>query len=222
MPPKHRVYVNMAVSSTLLAETPTTMISWRGVPIDLMLAINGYDERFNALYDTPDILVPLSRIPRYNGHTAQHYSVLTHTIAGYMAMKQRNEVHDACGAFLIHDFHEAFLGDITYPMQNLLDTLGEKFGVSHNTFNAIINTAKTAIDRCIANKYKIPLYNHTKIVSQLDVEIRVAERNIFLHDQISRNGTPEKVLYRCVHEAQQMLEHQQFKFVVDALHSHNL
>lgn len=61
-----------------------------------------------------DIAVPLSRIPRFNGHTSRTYSVAQHSV----------HVMERCPkdplVALLHDAAEAYLGDITRPLKALL------------------------------------------------------------------------------------------------------
>lgn len=76
--------------------------------------------------DIYDIATALSRIPRFNGHTTHPYSVAQHSVY----------VHDMAPTALrpyalLHDAHEAYLGDIIKPLREALaelvgtDALGE-------------------------------------------------------------------------------------------------
>ena len=61
----------------------------------------------------------LSRIPRFNGLTGNYgaYSVAQHCVIGAKAIYCATEDWKLAFRFLLHDAHEAFLGDITRPVQ---------------------------------------------------------------------------------------------------------
>ena len=61
----------------------------------------------------------LSRIPRFNGLTGDYgtYSVAQHCVIGADAMYKATGDKELALRFLLHDAHEAFLGDITRPVQ---------------------------------------------------------------------------------------------------------
>lgn len=61
----------------------------------------------------------LSRIPRFNGLTGDYgtYSVAQHCVIGADAMYKATGDKELVLSFLLHDAHEAFLGDITRPVQ---------------------------------------------------------------------------------------------------------
>ena len=64
----------------------------------------------------------LSRIPRFNGLTGDDgsYSVAQHCVVGADAMYEATGDKELAVRFLLHDAHEAFLGDITRPVQKCL------------------------------------------------------------------------------------------------------
>lgn len=63
-----------------------------------------------------DIAVALARLPRFLGHTFQPYNVAQHSLL----------VSNLCPEFpleaLLHDAHEAYVGDLTRPLKRLLET----------------------------------------------------------------------------------------------------
>ena len=78
--------------------------------------------------DIRDILHGL-RQPRFNGHTRLPYSVLAHSCVAYTLVPEFLKM-----PALLHDAHEAYLGDLITPIKNmlkaetnLLETLAEKF-----------------------------------------------------------------------------------------------
>lgn len=62
-----------------------------------------------------DIVVPLSRLPRYDAHTTRTISVAEHSL-----LVARLVGREAKPYALVHDFHEVWLGDITTPTALLL------------------------------------------------------------------------------------------------------
>jgi 5'-deoxynucleotidase YfbR-like HD superfamily hydrolase len=68
-----------------------------------------------------DVALALSRIPRWNGHTLRPWSVADHS------MLVADLVGDAdpnlALAALLHDAHEAYIGDIVQPVQDALGTI---------------------------------------------------------------------------------------------------
>lgn len=73
-----------------------------------------------------DLRVALARQPRYNGHTARHYSVAEHSLLVCEIMQRDLAVRSphALLAGLLHDAHEAYIGDITSPTAAALRALG--------------------------------------------------------------------------------------------------
>lgn len=65
-----------------------------------------------------DIAGALSKIPRFNGHTTELYSVAQHSVL--VSLYLRNEPDPIPMAALLHDAHEAYFGDITTPVKDLL------------------------------------------------------------------------------------------------------
>lgn len=69
-----------------------------------------------------DVARPLSLMPRYSG---QHgaWSVAAHCVAVADAAWFEMRLHLVAAAALLHDAHEAYLGDITRPVARALDAL---------------------------------------------------------------------------------------------------
>ena len=76
-----------------------------------------------ALINFGDIITSLSRQARYNGQGRFFYSVAEHSLMVCQLVMQRHPCRQNIGlwmAALLHDAHEAYIGDITKPMQALL------------------------------------------------------------------------------------------------------
>lgn len=64
----------------------------------------------------PDIAHALARIPRFNGHTLRPWSVADHSLLVLELMPEDCFTPDQRLAGLLHDAHEAYLGDIATPI----------------------------------------------------------------------------------------------------------
>jgi hypothetical protein len=90
------------------------MQALQGVAVDL---VNPTPDQI----DFRTIATVLARIPRFGGHTRNGpYSVAQHCIEGAHAILRDTGDALAAAAFLIHDAHEAYMGDITTPVQKAL------------------------------------------------------------------------------------------------------
>lgn len=89
------------------------------------------------LIDDQDIAQALSRIPRFNGHTRQFYSVAQHCVLA----SQLVPPEDALAA-LLHDAPEAYIGDMISPLkvqlpayrlieQRIWKAIAKRFGIDH-------------------------------------------------------------------------------------------
>ena len=68
----------------------------------------------------------LARVPRFGGHTNNGVlSVAQHCLEGANAILRDTGRRDAAGAFLLHDAHEAYIGDITTPVVDAIADLSE-------------------------------------------------------------------------------------------------
>ncbi len=64
-----------------------------------------------------DVPEALARIPRFTGHIAAGpYSVAQHSVLGADALFRESKNSLLAAAFLLHDAHEAYLGDIATPI----------------------------------------------------------------------------------------------------------
>jgi uncharacterized protein len=107
-----------------------------------------------------DIATHLSRINRFNGATWRPYSVAQHSVAvsDYLVASGV----EAQRAGLLHDAHEAYIGDITRPIADYLES-------------GRLDRLKRIFDFCIGLKFGIDLEKvNTKDADNavLDFEIR--------------------------------------------------
>lgn len=84
-------------------------------------------QRVNLMWPLPehikfrDIAHALSRIGRYNGHTSgEHvYTVAQHSVWVAMQVQRMGSSGDTVRQALLHDAHEAYMGDIVTPLKTL-------------------------------------------------------------------------------------------------------
>jgi len=88
------------------------MVTIFGIEVDLL-------NPTSEMIDVRDIAFGLGRQCRYNGMTSQHCSVAEHSIMVAELVKEAHgTVHDQfCG--LMHDAHEAYIGDMIQPMKTM-------------------------------------------------------------------------------------------------------
>lgn len=71
-----------------------------------------------------DIAHSLSLLCRYNGHTNRLYSVAQHSLELALYSQNRGDPTSTVLYYLLHDAHEAYVGDMTAPMKQNLEELG--------------------------------------------------------------------------------------------------
>jgi hypothetical protein len=88
--------------------------------------------------DPVDIVEALSRICRFNGHVVvEHYSVAAHSLLVADQLPDHLKL-----AGLLHDAHEAYVGDMTSPMKAALGVVGDAY-----------RELAAAFDRAIADRF---------------------------------------------------------------------
>lgn len=95
-----------------------------------------------------DIVHSLARLCRYTGHTPWHYSVAEHS-AHVLWLARRLYPPQSIPrslqlALLLHDAHEAYVGDISWPLGNLLQTVAGDW----------LDRLKRSIDAAIAARFR--------------------------------------------------------------------
>lgn len=102
-----------------------------------------------------DVAPALARLPRFGGH-AGPYSVAQHCVLGADAMLEETGRTDYALAFLLHDAHEAYIGDMTTPVQLAIVAAlaGLQFGAHAKAdvagqFKAAMRHLKTGIDHAV-------------------------------------------------------------------------
>ena len=93
-----------------------------------------------------DIAHSLSQQCRYTGHTERFYSVAQHSMELSIYSQLRGEPVETNLYYLLHDAHEAYVGDMTAPMKLNFEELGLL-----EVWNKVVNN----IDGVIFKKYGI-------------------------------------------------------------------
>ena len=128
-----------------------------------------------------DIAIPLSLTNRFAGHTSRldcgGFSTAQHSYLGADAVLQETGGDtDAALAFLLHDAHEAFIGDPTAPFVASLDYLAYSPGVVRGA----LRTMKSRLDSEIYKRLGLvwPLSPYLDgIVADMDLRMLRRERD---------------------------------------------
>lgn len=101
-----------------------------------------------------DIAEALARLARFNGHVRSGpYSVAQHCVLGADAVFRDTGEREAAAAFLLHDAHEAYLGDIPTPVARALalavGDAGAFADIGPSVFKTALRSLKAHLDRVI-------------------------------------------------------------------------
>lgn len=81
-----------------------------------------------------DIIQTLPMICRYNGFVKRFYSVAQHSVLVTELAEKDDRTEEICRAALVHDFSEAWLGDVTTPVKR---ELGNYRSLEYKAFVAV-------------------------------------------------------------------------------------
>lgn len=137
---------------------------------------NGYDfdamEIFGPFTVGDDLALPLAGENRYVRHTDRPWPVAVHSVAVARTILALTGDSEAAAAGLLHDCHEAIIGDIPSPVAWHLD------------YEAI-KRLKAEVDRAIFYKLGIPMRllpggEHQEAISLADRAALHVERQLFM------------------------------------------
>lgn len=106
-----------------------------------------------------DIAHSLSQLCRFNGHTHRFYSVAQHSILCAQQVPEYAKLHA-----LMHDAHEAYVGDITTPVKR---NLGPWY-----------NEMTSSLDAIIFERFGIE--PHHEVVNHVDLRMMITEAHQLL------------------------------------------
>ena len=135
--------------------------------------------------DVVDIAHSLALICRYGGHIKQFYSVAAHSCLCHdMAVKDGHR--DVAIYMLIHDFHEALVGDITRPVKIYMK---EKFGFDFNS------EICDPIDAAMYEKFKLtpPNINLELLIKYYDNKALFTEKDSLFYTHYDWGWTWDKL-----------------------------
>lgn len=133
-----------------------------------------------------DIAPQLSRQTRFNGATKSIlYSIAQHCVIGADVIFKETRDPVAATHFLVHDAHEAFLGDLTTPVAKALSELGRQMGIGSlgNDISHVISTLKNKIDNAIYEAAGIngPSKEMKIIIKNMDLRMIATEKRDLLN-----------------------------------------
>ena len=132
---------------------------------------------------TADILAEtLAKLPRYNARTRYPWSVAAHSL-----LVEHLCPPDLKGWALLHDAHEAFLGDLTTPALELFCQHGPE-----DVVQRAVEGAKARIDNMIARAWSCPNRSHSLGIRQADWLALQVEMSVFFGASLDALGPQER------------------------------
>lgn len=150
-----------------------------------MLTFSGRDylptQMMHADVHIEDVAHALSLICRFGGHTEVHYSVAQHSLLVTRILEDQGAPVEAQLAGLLHDAHEAYIGDIPTPIKSVL-------GATWHDLEADVATAvRRALDVTSA------FHDWEDLIKYADRVALATERRDLMHFDADHN-IPWKIL----------------------------
>lgn len=128
-----------------------------------------------------DVAPALARMPRFGGHVSTGpYSVAQHCVIGAEAILAERGRGDLAAHFLLHDAHEAYVGDMTRPVAAALAAVVEAQFAPEMKPRGVVERAignlKARLDRAILEAACLdPLSSEEDRLSVKDMDERMLE-----------------------------------------------
>src|SRR3990167_1996340 len=123
-----------------------------------------------------DIAWSLGHIPRFNGHTRSPYTVADHCLWIYDRLGSHQPLTRAYA--LLHDAHEAYIGDIPSPVKEAVAILCE----GENPLAELARRTDTAIYEALGLPYPAPS-DIGLLIADADRKAAIAERIALMPDR---------------------------------------
>jgi 5'-deoxynucleotidase YfbR-like HD superfamily hydrolase len=117
-----------------------------------------------------DIARGLSMICRFNGQALDFYSVAEHSVLVASILRAWGMDVDVIRAGLLHDAHEAYIGDVTSPMKRALRIVA---GGAGSNFDAV----EVAWERAVELRFGLTQQRH-EAVKRADLEALAIEDHV--------------------------------------------
>lgn len=131
----------------------------------------------------PLIATSLAKINRFSGHTDLPWTVAAHSIL----VEGLCRIEHLRGWALLHDAHEAFIGDITSPALELICGSGDGAAV-----HQAVNSAKGRLDRAIGSAWACVPQSMNVEIRRADWIALQAERLVFFEEPLAPELTSEE------------------------------
>ncbi len=135
--------------------------------------------------DVPDAL---ARLARFTGHIgAGPYSVAQHSVHCCDVVMAETGDPVAAAYALLHDAHEAYIGDWSTPLKGAIECVASRHGGAHlaDSLMDILGDLETAVEAAVHEAAGLPLDQRPKaIVKDIDFRMLHAERRQLLDTKI--------------------------------------
>ena len=151
-----------------------------------------------------DVAHSLSQICRYIGHSKFFYSVAQHCVL--MARALRNEGHEAMiiRTALMHDAHEAYVGDVPGPHKAAIRASGGGY-----------DEIEALAWRAVAKRFRLPLALPDKI-RDADLRMLVTEANQIMLGGMRGGGWPIATPFEGLRISSWIPERARLEFLAEA------
>ena len=132
-----------------------------------------------------DVAGPLARQARFSGHIGSGaYSVAQHSVEGADALLAETGDKRLAALFLLHDAHEAYIGDLCTPVKLALEQFAQVMGgpaaarIARDSLKALAHTHDRAIHA--AAGLELPAPAEAEIIKAMDIRMLITEREHLL------------------------------------------